>query len=243
MKKLLYSLVGLACMLCFSCTDTDNYDGPNAGLGGKLIDKSTGKNFITGQEDFTIRIWEMSWSENPTPQDIPVKQDGTFNDSKLFSATYDMQPYGGPFWPVERETNIKLSGYLEKDFEVIPYLQVADVTHRLEGTNLILSCRLKAPIPQDLPRVLEIRPFVSQTQYCSDGVKIDEYNDNKYRREINANWWDGVGDPQTGEGFETYVLPELPLKSGRTYSVRIGARVEDTYRKFNYSDIITIKVP
>lgn len=243
MKKILYSLSASVLLFCASCTDIDNYDGPNAQMNGNLIDKTTGKNFITGQGEFNIRIWEMSWSDNPSPQDIPVKQDGTFSDTKLFSATYDMVPYGGPFWPVDRQTNIKLSGSLTKDFEVTPYLQVVNVTHELSGTNLKLTCRLKAPVTEGLPRVLEVRPFVSLTQFCGEGSRIEEYNDDKYRKEINTNWWDGVGDMTTGEGNETYILPDLPLKSGRTYFVRVGVRVEDTYRKYNYSEIIEVKVP
>jgi len=243
MKRILYSLAVSTLTLLFSCTDIDNYDAPDARMSGNLIDKTTGKNFITGQGEFSIRIWEMSWSDNPSPQDIPVKQDGTYYDDKLFSATYDMQPYGGPFWPAERETDLKLSGSLSKDFEVTPYLQVTDVTHELVGTNLKLSCKLRAPITQDLPRVLEVRPFVSLTQFCGEGSRITEYSRDEYRKEINSNWWDGVGDMTTGIGYETYVLPDLALKSGSTYYVRVGARVEDTYRKYNYSEIIEIKVP
>lgn len=243
MKSILYSLSGLALVFLFSCTDIDNYDEPNAEMSGKVVDHATGGNFITGQGEFNIRIWEKSWSDNPTPQDIPVKQDGTFNDTKLFSGTYDVQPYGGPFWPVDPQSGVKLLGSLEMNFEVTPYLQITDLTQELVGTNLKLTCKLKAPITQNLPRVLEVRPFVSLTQFCGAGSRIDEYNDDKYRKEVNTNWWDGVGDMTTGIGYETYVLPDLPLKSGRTFYVRVGARVEDTYRQYNYSEIIKVVVP
>lgn len=249
MKKIIYSLIGLALLFCFSCTETDNYDGPDAQMSGKLIDKTTGENFITGQGEFNIRIWEMSWSDNPGPQDIPVKQDGTFNDSKLFSATYDMQPYGGPFWPAERQTDIKLSGHLQKDFEVIPYLQIVDFTYSLDGNNLTVSCKLKAPITENLPKVLEIKPFVSLTQYCGEGNRISEYDQYKdgarYYVKVEQNWWDGVGPMELNAvSYNTYT-PEtpLPLKSGRTYYVRMGVRVEDTYKKYNYSPIVKIDVP
>jgi len=249
MKKLLYSLTGLALMFTFSCTDIDNYDGPNAQMSGRLIDKTTGENYVTGQGEFSIRIWEMSWSENPGPQDIPIKQDGTFSDSKLFAATYDMQPYGGPFWPAERQTDISLSGHLQKDFEVTPYLKIVNFTHRLEGNNLIVSCKLQAPITQDLPQVLEIRPFVSQTQFCGEGNHINEYDKyedgKRYYIKVNKNWWDGVGPMENNAvSHETYT-PEtpIPLKSGRSYYVRVGVNVEDTYRKYNYSEIVKVDVP
>lgn len=244
MKKiLLYGFTGLMLSAFTACSDIDNYDGPNAAMNGTVADKTSTSNFLTGQGEFSIRIWEKSWSDNPTPQDIPVKQDGTFNDTKLFSGTYDVQPYGGPFWPIERQTGVKLSGTLNMNFEITPYLHIVDVTHKLEGTNLKLTCRLQAPVTENLPRVLDIRPFVSLTQFCGDGSKIDEYAKNQYRIEVNNNWWDGVGDMATGQGTQTYTLPDLPLKSGRTFYVRIGARVDDTYKKYNYSDIIKVEVP
>jgi len=243
MKKILYIFSILTSTIFFSCTSVDNYDEPNAILSGNVMDSITGKSFITGQAESSIRLWEMSWSDNPTPQDIPIKQDGTYNDTKLFGATYDMQPYGGAFWPAQRQTGITLKGSLKKDFKVIPYLYVTDVTSQLVGTTLKLTCKLKAPVTQNLPRVLEIRPFVSLTQFCGAGSRIDEYNLDKYKLDVNNNWWDGVGDMSTGVGSITYVLPDLPLKSGRTFYVRIGVRVEDTYRQYNYSDIITVQVP
>jgi len=250
MKKLLYSLTGLVLMFCVSCTDIDNYDGPNAQMSGRLIDKTTGENFIAGQNEYNIRIWEMSWSDNPGPQDIPIKQDGTFMDTKLFSATYDMQPYGGPFWPAERQTDVKLSGHLQKDFEVTPYLQIVDFTYSLkENDSLIVSCKLKAPITQDLPRILEIKPFVSLTQFCGEGSRIEEYDKHEdkkwYYVKVEQNWWDGVGPMVPNAISDKTYTPRtpLPLKKGRTYYVRMGVRVDDTYKKYNYSPVVKIDVP
>ena len=237
MKRILYNLSVLALLSLFSCTSIDNYDEPDAQMTGNLIDQSTGKNFITSQNDFKIRIWEKSWSDSPQPQDIPVKQDGTFTDTKLFSGTYDMMPYGGPFWPIDAETGIKLSGALSKNFTVTPYLQITDATFNLiAGDSLQITCKLKAPVTQNLPRVLEVRPFVSLSQFCGASSRIDAYNDDKYTVGINANWSDDIGNT-------TYVLPKLPLLSGRTYYVRVGSRVQDTYQKYNYSDISKIVVP
>jgi len=243
MRKIIYLLPLIALMA--SCMQIDNYDEPSSRLSGKVIDQTTGQNFIAGHGDFNIRIWETSFADNPnpSPQDIHVRQDGTFNNERLFAATYAMQPYGGPFWPTEREEGIELKKSLTKDFSVTPYLHNVDVTSNLVGTNLKLTCRLKAPVTQNLPRVLDIRPFVSLTEYVGESSAITPYNGSAYQVNINTNWWDGVGDMATGQGSQVYTIPDLPLKSGRTYYVRIGARVEDTYRKYNYSDIITVTVP
>lgn len=243
MKKILFAIGILSLGAFSSCMKTDNYAAPSATFSGNVIDSVTGKPFLTGQGEAHIRIWEVSFKQNPTPQDIPIKQDGTFEDTKLFSATYDMQPYGGAFWPAKRDSAIKLNKTLQKDFKVVPYLYVVDLTSRLVDTTLLLTCRLKAPITTNLPRVLDIRPFVSLTEHVGAGSRIDEYALDKYKIDVNNNWWDGVGDMATGEGTTTYSLPALPLKPGRTFYVRVGVRVEDTYQQYNYSDIVKIQVP
>lgn len=242
MKNIFFIFSMLSFGVLSSCMKIDNFNPPNATFSGNVIDSVTGKPFLTGQGEAHIRIWEVSYKDNPTPQDIPIKQDGTFNDTKLFNATYDMQPYGGAFWPAQRDSAIKLNKSLQKDFKVVPYLYVVDVNSQLDDTTLKLTCRLKAPITQNLPRVLDIRPFVSLTPFVGAGSRIDEYALDKYAINVNSNWSDGVGD-STGEGSTTYVLPDLPLKAGRTFYVRIGVRVEDTYQEYNYSDIVKIPVP
>ena len=51
------------------------------------------------QNDTKIRIWERSYSLKPEPQDLAVKADGTYKNTKLFAGTYNMLPYNGAYWP------------------------------------------------------------------------------------------------------------------------------------------------
>jgi hypothetical protein len=244
MKKILYGIA--ACLLIFgtACTKIDNYDGPDARLSGKVIDKTTGEPFITGQGEMSIRMWETSWNTKPAPQDIVVKQDGTYDNTKLFSATYSILPYSGAFWPTtDTIKDFQLSGSKSLDFELTPYLRIIDVNAELVGSKLTLSCKLQAPVTENLPLVMEIRPFLSLTQYCGAGSRIDYYYKDSYRININKNWWDGVGDMTTGVSYATYTLPKLPLDRGKTYYVRIGAKVRDAFEQYNYSEVIKIVVP
>mgnify|MGYP000258408169 CR=1 FL=1 len=71
--------VRLACVFLYG---VDNFDEPSARFTGRIIDKTTGENILADQAECRVRIYEKSYSLNPTPQDIPVKQDGTFNNSK-----------------------------------------------------------------------------------------------------------------------------------------------------------------
>lgn len=54
--------------------EVDNFDAPSECLTGSIIDVTTGQNILADQAEARVRIWEKSYSLNPSPQDIPVKQ-------------------------------------------------------------------------------------------------------------------------------------------------------------------------
>ena len=143
--KHLYPIL-LACVVLLgpvSCMKIDNFEAPSAKIQGKIIDKTTGQPMLLDQGVSHIRIWEMSYSEHPNPQDLAIKEDGTYYNDKLFSGTYDMLPRDGAWWPCDTTYNVAIgkAGTVQ-DFEVIPYLHVVDFDATLEGTELTLTCRL-----------------------------------------------------------------------------------------------------
>lgn len=243
MKKIFILFALIPTIWLSSCADIDNFDAPDATLSGNVIDKTSNSPFLTGPGEFAIRLLETSYGENPAPQDLPVKQDGSFINNKLFSATYSLQPYAGAFWPADIVTDFKLNGSGTQDFQVTPYLKIKNAKFVLkEGAKMDVSCTLEAPITQGLPQVIEVRPFLSLTPYCGAGNRIDAYYKDEFRVLINKNW-DEIGNMNTGIGNETYIIKDLQLKSGYTYYFRMGAKVRDTFEKFNYSEVVEIKVP
>jgi hypothetical protein len=234
-------MMGAALLCLASCLGIDNWDAPDAHFYGRVIDAYTGENLLSSQNDWSIRIWERTWTEGePNYQSLSVKQDGSYNNTKLFAGTYDMLPYGGPFWPCDTVKNVALKKSHEQDFTVTPYLQVLDFNATLNGTELTLTCRLKAPRRDGLPDLYEIKPFLSLTTFCgnSNYINIAEYNDK--RIQVNKSWQAEVGDKDTSN---PYTIGPLPVKSGYTYYVRIGAAVNDANRKHNYSGIVKVTVP
>ena len=250
MKNILYLMLGATLLSLASCQKIDNWDEPGARLYGNVIDSYTGQNLVMDQNDWQIRIWDKTWEEmNPgtiaQPQNLAVKADGSYNNSKLFPATYDMLPYDGPFWPVDTLKGVVLEKETKQDFTVIPYLQILDFNATLTGTNLTLTCRVKAPVPlkdasnKDI-NLYDVMPFLSLTTFCgnSNYINIGEYT-NK-RIQIRKSWASAVG---TSDTSGTYTIGPLPVKSGYTYYVRVGANVNALSRRYNYSPIVKVVVP
>ena len=231
----------LVLTLLSACMEIDNFDAPAGKISGRLIDKTTGQNLLLDQAETHIRIWEYSYSLNPEPQDLAVKMDGTYKNTKLFNGTYDMQPYDGSWWPAEIIQNVRIGkkGTVQ-DFEVIPYLHLEDFSLELNGLALTMSCRLHAPVVTGMPNVVEIRPFLSLNQYCGNTNRIDYYYSDDYKIRVQKPW--SALDDGTGYSRETYSVT-VPVKPGYTYWCRMGAQVKNTFTNYNYSKIVKVTVP
>lgn len=240
-------MIGLPIVLAASCMEVDNFDAPSARFTGRIIDVTTGENILADQGDGHIRIWEKSFSLNPGNQDIPIKQDGTFNNSKLFNGTYDVVPEGA-WWPMDT-IRVGIGGTVVQDFEVTPYLTVFDFKAELCANNdsLAISCRLDAPITEGLPMVMEVRPYLSLNSHCGAGNAISYYvnmgnasNNNNYRKSPMCDW---SLIPKLEDGKSEVYNFKVEVKHGYTYYVRCGAKVRDDFENHNYSEIVKIEVP
>jgi hypothetical protein len=244
MKNILYLLLAATLLSFASCQEIDNWDEPDARLHGNVIDEYTGKNLLMDNNDWQIRIIDRTWEmNNPGTvaqfQSLAVARDGVYNNSRLFSGVYDMLPYDGPFWPVDTVKGVVLERETRQDFTVKPYLQLTNFTATLNGTNLTLSCNVKAPVITGLPNLWEVKGFLSLTTFCgnSNYINIAEYNN--LRKNINKTWAAEVGTADNKD----YTLGPFPVKSGYTYHVRIGANVNALSRRYNYTEIIKVVVP
>lgn len=240
MRKLIYSLlVGASAMFMASCMGIDNFDEPGAHFTGRIIDVTTGENILADQGECRVRIWEKSFSLNPESQDIPLKQDGTFNNTKLFNGTYDVVPQGA-WWPAD---TIRLGigkKTVTQNFEVTPYLKLFDFQTELVGDSLFMHCRIDAPKKEGLPQIMEIRPYLSLNQFCGAANCISYYNNTVHRVNIMSTW-DKLEKLEDGKSKVFTVKAQV--KPGYVYFVRMGAKVRDDFEKFNYTEIKQIEVP
>lgn len=239
MKNFIYGLlIGASTMLMGSCMGIDNFDEPDSHFTGRIIDKTTGENILVDQTECHVRIWEKSFSLNPTPQNIPIKQDGTFNNTKLFAGTYDVVPEGA-WWPADT-IRVGLGKKLVQDFEVTPYLKLFDFKTELNGTILKLSCRLDAPVTEGLPQIMEVRPYLSLNQFCGAANCISYYNTTSNRVNIMQTW---SNIEKLEDGKSRVYSIEVEVEPEYIYFVRMGAKVRDTFQNYNYTEIVEIEIP
>jgi hypothetical protein len=237
MKQLISRvLLGVSILAASACTKIDNYDAPDASFEGRLIDATTKANFLTSQGSIQVRMEQVSWSATPSPQEIPSKFDGTFKDSKLFKGTYRIIPKGGAFWPLYDSVRVDVVKGSSHDFELTPYITIKNFTQSLAGTTLTLKFDIDAPIPAGLPTIIDAQPYVNTTKLVGAGASIRDYSETK-AVVINKEFIDMT----PAEKSITLTIPNLI--SGRKFFVRVGVRLNDSFKSSNFSEIVEVDVP
>jgi len=215
MKKIFYLFLGITLLSLSSCFKIDNWDAPGCTLTGTVIDSYTGQPLLTSQNDWQLHIWERSFTGQPggatNYQSIPIKQDGTYENTKLFAGTYDMLPTDGPFWQPDTTKSVELKNKTVQDFKVTPYLVIDDYTYSMVTMpdssvwagrpGLYVKFKVKAPLLQNqvggstvtIPDLNNVKIFLSQTTFCGNGtdsrITISDYEDNgKGRIDVNQSW-------------------------------------------------------
>ena len=92
-----------------------------------------------------------------------------------------------------------------QDFYVTPYLQLLDFKYELNGLELTMSCRLRAPITENMPQVQEIRPFLNLNQHCGYANHIGYYWSDDYKVRIMKSWENICNKQAPNYSKDTYV--------------------------------------
>jgi hypothetical protein len=236
-KKIYVACLSAAVLLGFSCTKADNYPGPDSAYQGNIIDSVTGKNLLTETGGVQIELRQISWTANPSPYDIPSKPDGTFEDTRIFSGHYNIIPTKGAFWPVTDSTIMDIKGNTTHDFKIVPYLEIVNVTHVQAADSLVMTFQLQAPRTAGLPQIIDATLFVNNTPYVGSGANIQAFfNQGPATVQINSGWNSGIA-------ATTYSVVVHSLQPGWTYYARVGVRVNDSYKKYNLSDVVQVVMP
>ena len=253
MKKSIY-YIGL-CLSLFvagACSkEYDNYPAPQETLTGSVT-VADGKPLQTDASEAggtRIRLDELSYSDNPVPFYFFSRQDGTFNNTKIFKGKYRIS-VEGPFVPllqmdaagkitVDNRKTVDVAGTTHVDFKVEPFLNVEWVGEPVyNATNKTITVQAKftrgttnAAFQQN---VTDIFLFVNPVPYIGNPNKDDRYSQQISYSGTNGNSLAGQTITITTKG---------QLSTSRDYYLRVGARIDYGLKYYNYTDVKKISIP
>lgn len=250
--KHIYNLIfimAFGVMGLLSCGKYDNYDGPNEQLTGKIIDKATGLGVQTqiGGDGIRIKLLEYSWSDHPTPYYFNCKQDGTFNNTRIFKGNYNIEPLGAfvPLLLKDAQGNLlkdetkttDIIGTVDLTFEVEPFLRIEWVGEPMENPDGSYSVSIQVTRGTEHPdfqkNITDVYLFVSNNAYVGNNNFIANYS-------TRITYSGSEGNQLLGN---TFTLTTKPLPTDRVMYLRVGARTDiniDGTQRYNYSTIKSV---
>jgi hypothetical protein len=250
MKKIFYyTAFCLVIAAGTSCTKLDNYPAPSDTITGSTIDEGTGQTVQTeiGGGGTRVKLLEISYSANPVPIYFQSKQDGTFNNTKVFAATYKIS-VEGPFVPIvqtdsvgnivsDSSQTVVLKNTATVNFKVQPFLRVQIVGKPVFNADSTVSLQVivtrGTKDPHYQQDVTNINLYVSNTQY--DG------NNNYDPRYSVFNSYNGTdGTSLLGKTLTLRTTGPLPAQD---VYFRVGARINAGLDEYNYSVPTSITYP
>ncbi|MDB5121798.1 MAG: hypothetical protein JWN56_3016 [Sphingobacteriales bacterium] len=248
-----YLLAVMAVFIISSCKKLDNYDAPSETLTGRIIDSSTGQPIQLEPNSTNIRIEDLSWGEKVgttvIPQDLLVKSDGTFNNTKLFAGTYNVYPFNGPFVPhystdanspIDARKKIEVKGGTTTvEFTVDPLLKVEWVGEPVIEVDKKVTVSFKftrgTTNPFYIKDVARADLFISTTPILGNNYRDPNLSNSIVYAGVTGN---------TALGTTVSLTSKLPLGANRTYYVRVGVRTADNVGlRFNYNAPKAVVVP
>ena len=208
----------------------------------------TGVQTEIGSGGTRVKLLETSWSATPTPLYFVGKQDGTFNNTKVFAATYKVSVEGA-FVPlvqtdasgattVDKSQTITLKGTANLTFNVEPFLRIDWVGNPVTNADGTVSVQFKVTRGTTqtafLSDVTDIFLFISDTQY--DG---NNNYDPRYSNQVTYAGTTGTALLGTTLTFTT----KTALPKSQTYYLRVGARTGYGLKQYNYNAPKAIAIP
>jgi hypothetical protein len=231
-----------------SCAEDDNYPAPSSTFKGSIVDAQTGEPFQTaiGATGVRIKMMEYSWSESPTPYYMYAMMNGQFNNNKIFKGEYGITPEGA--FVALAEEQVAISGTVEKNYEVDPFLRIEWVGEPVVNDNGTATIQVKitrgTTHPDYQQALTEVWLFVSETQYVGDFSYSPNYSTKLTGATLPT--LDGTVSITTGwpGGIGTGSQRIFPAYS-RKYFLRVGARINkqvNSTNVYNYSSAKEITI-
>ena len=250
-KLLAYTAFFLALTTWWACQKKiDNYAAPGDTITGSTLDEGTQATVQTeiGGSGTRVKLLETSYDSAPVPLYFQSMQDGTFNDDKIFGATYKVT-VEGPFVPLivtdsvgnvvtDSSQTITLKNTATLHFNVQPFLRVQLVGNPVINPDTTVSIQVMITRGTANPlyqlQVTDINLYVSNTKYCANNNYDPRYSN-------LASYSDSTGTKLLGQTI-TLTTTGGALPAQDVY-FRVGARINAGLDEYNYSLPVSITYP
>ena len=230
MKKIGLFLLVLSSLCLTSClNEIDNYDGPSGGIKGQILDAETNLPIplpFQGAGGAIIRLYEVG-TDATQSVDFYAKQDGSFEQSRVFNCKYHVVAEG-PF-EVNPEADVTVSGQTSLDLKAVP---LARIEATASASGRIITIKYKVKPSKNNYNVSEVYG------YWNFAPGVDNSGNNQAGKVV-VNDLDGtISFNLDNEGNFEPNLYKIKSNGNKIY-VRVGANTEG---KINYSEVIELTI-
>jgi hypothetical protein len=252
MKKL-YIAFCLLIVAGSSCKKIDNYPEPSDTITGSTVDEVTGNTLQTeiGGGGTRVKLLETSYSADPVPIYFQSMQDGTFNNTKVFAATYKVS-VEGPFVPIVQTDStgtvvsdssqvIVLKGSATLKFKVQPFLRIDWVGKPVFNADSTVSVQVQ--ISRGTKNPAYQQPITNINLYVSNTL-INDGNNNYDQR---YSTFMGISQAKSDSILTMHQIVTLTTTGGalprQDVYFRVGARINAGLDEYNYNTPLLVPYP
>jgi hypothetical protein len=237
----------------YSCTKIDNYPAPSDTITGSTVDEVTGNTVQTeiGGGGTRVKLLETSYSANPVPIYFQSRQDGTFNNTKVFAATYKVS-VEGPFVPIvqtdsvgnvvsDSSQTIVLKGSATLTFKVQPFLRITWVGKPVFNADSTVSVQVQ--ISRGTNNINYQQPITNINLYVSNTL-INDGNNNYDQR---FSTFTAISQAKSDSILNLHQIVTLKTTGGalpqQDVYFRVGARINAGLDEYNYNTPVLVPYP
>jgi len=231
MKKIYLFITTIGIMLGASgcVNELDNYDAPNGGIKGRILDAETNEPIplpVQGSTGTIINLFELN-TDATMSVDFYAKHDGSYEHAQVFNGDYNVV-VNGPFVD-SCEGNITIKGQTTFDLKATPYTRI-NASASASGTDV--SIQYNVVKTDNSYTVSEVYGYWN----FAPGVDNGSAN---YAGKVTVNEISGtITFNLANDSNYKNNLHKIKSNGNKIY-VRIGAK---TGSAINYSQIITVVI-
>jgi hypothetical protein len=207
----------------------DNYDAPNGGIKGLILDEETNKPIplpVQGSTGVIVKMYEQNTNATQSV-DFYAKYDGSYENSKIFNNEYKIV-VNGPF--VEPcEDTIKVNGATTFDLRATPFSRIEASANYAEG---VVKIQYEVKPTDNSFTVDNVFGYWNFAPGVDDGVA--NYAKKVTTKDIQGQITFDLKNDNIFKNNEHKIV-----SNGNKIYVRIGAVIQG---KINYSTIIAVQL-